>query len=151
MERSNIFSIDVKINTSIKEKQEKGDKLQNMYNKSLSILQGQDWFCDIPKSQTSQNLQKLGYMLREVKRGHFFQKHTVVSWDVKRCGQLGKMSGRVILPLRISPELIIPDFCEHFWSFFFFFMLLYRSTQQQKMLRLGIEVSEPNWLLRKVT
>lgn len=31
------------------------------------------------------------------------------------------MSGRVILPLRISPELIIPDFCEHFWSFFFFF------------------------------
>lgn len=38
------------------------------------------------KSQTSQNLHSLGYVLREVKRGHLFQKHAMVNWDVKRCG-----------------------------------------------------------------
>lgn len=37
------------------------------------------------KSQTSQNLHSLGDILREVKRGHLFQKHTVVNWDVKTC------------------------------------------------------------------
>lgn len=84
--RSNIFSDDVKINANIKEKKENGNKLPNTYSRSLSISQGQDWSCDIPKSQTSQNLHSLGYILREVKRGHVFQKHTMVKRGVKRCG-----------------------------------------------------------------
>lgn len=84
--QNNTLSNNMKINADIEEKWGKGDKLQNTYNRHSSFSQGWGWFCDISKSQTSQNLHSLGYILREVKRGHLFQKHAVVNWDVKRYG-----------------------------------------------------------------
>lgn len=78
-------SSNMKMNANIEENWGKWDKLQNTCNRCSSILYGRGWFCDIPKSQTSQNLHSLGSILREVERGHLFQKHAMVNWDVTRC------------------------------------------------------------------